>query len=478
MTKRSFTYWLTIFSIFLLAGCRTGCSFTRTLKTSTKKVTINNLPVTIKAIFKKTTHYKRNSPKLFDVSKSGATYFIEMKVEIQDADFSIFFIPAHKKEDLQIYLDKVGLKASANNYYLAAAYEGQVQVVLQKMGDLYHYSPYATPYVEKPLSALNLSALPNEATFLKDVVNHKVEVLSKSITTKADKSFLTYISQQDFNEEDCIALFEQWPNNAITTAYFTPGRIQEIKSKYPKWKTLAKEKSGAFLKGERGFMNKRVSDYIQVFLMLSTPQEVQELDASLASKWGRVFQETATAYFLERVRLQQDSGIPIAKSLIQQIEAKCIKNLKAYTNGIDLDREEKVKDIEKAIEFLLLIKNYQIVQQALPRILDKKKFKESEYKINRIVNNNYALFSETSKKRIMAFYTSIFYSYKKNNQPGEAGSDFNFESSKAGMQLANIYNMLREKVDCEELKKLRAHYKAQFDRTSMVFLKESLNCGF
>lgn len=467
---------ITILSIFILTGCQNGCTLTKTLKTSTKEVKVGEVPVTLMVVYKKATHYKRNSRKLFDVSRSSAAYYINVQVKIKGVTYDIHRMPAKDKEELQPYLDKVKLVASPNTYYIAAGYSKKIHVVFQKMGQLYNYSPYSKSLENKLFAQADLSTLPNETAFLKDVVNHRVDVMPFGISTKADSAFVDYFTQQDFSQEDCITLLEQWPQKPLVAAYFKPERVKNIRNKYPKWVKQAKEKSGKFLKGNRGFMNKSLSAYIQLFLMLSEQKEIEALDASLAGKWGKTFEDVATAYFMERLKINKSTGIPLAKRYIEQIERKCIKNLKAYPKKLETGNKDRIKEVGKAVTFLLLAGNHQEVQAVLPRILNKETYWEQRYEIGQMVNNNYALFPAGMKTQITAFYESVFYKYSK--PPKEEQANNNLENSPVinSMRIAELYNFLRDKVNCEKLKKLRAYYVAGFGEGKLVFLKDAPYC--
>jgi len=455
--------WFTFLMLLVLGSCQRRCSFTRVIKKDSKKVQINGVPVTIKAALKKTTRYRRNSRKLFDVSKTSASYRVVVEVAIDGKDYLVQTLPAKAKEKLETYEDKVTLKAASDNYYLAAAYEGQVQVILQKMGKRYYESPYGKKYEQQSMAQIDLSTLPNEAAFLQDIIHHRVQVMRGKAKDPAEQAFVEYFSQQRLNEEETITLFQGWPNRALAAAYFTPKRIGQIKNKYPKWKAAAKEKTNKFLKSNRGFMKKQIPNYIQLFLALAEQDEIQKLDVTLVDKWGNTFEDVATAYFLERVRMTDEVGVTLEKRYVDQIEARSIQILQG----------SNVKRAKSAIEFLLLIGNGQAVQAQLNTLLKSTRYWEDEYRVKMLVNNNYDLYPPKMQQQITSFYEVLFMEYI---QAQGASDDQEHRASRRPMKIAGVYNFLRDKISCEQLKKLRKSYEKTYDRGSRVFLKESAKC--
>jgi len=455
--------WLTFLILLVLGSCQRSCSLTRVVKTDSKKIQVNGISVTIKAALKKTTRYRRNSRELFDVSKTSSSYRVVVEIAIDGKDYLVQTLPAKAKEDLEPYEDKVTLKARPDNYYLAAAYEDQVQVVLQKIGKLYYESPYSKKYEQQSLAQIDLSTLPNEAAFLQDIIHNRVQVIAKKAKDPADRAFIEYFSQQRLSEEETITLFQRWPNRALAEAYFTPERVGQIKNKYPKWKAVAKQKSNKFLKSNRGFMKKYIPNYIQLFLVLAEQDEIQKLDAALVDKWGNTFEDAATAYFLERVRINNEAGMTLEKRYVDQIEARSIQILQS-TN---------VKRGKSAVEFLLLIGNHQAVQKQLNDLLKSARYWEDEYRVKMLVNNNYDLYPPKMQQQITSFYEALFFEYIQAKEPT---NNYGHRTSRGPMKIAKVYNFLIDKVSCDRLKQMRKSYEKKYDRGSRVFLEESAKC--
>ena len=409
----------------------------------------------IRAALKKTNRYRRNSRDLFDVSKTSSAYRVVVEVEIQGKKYHLKSISAKAKEDLEKYEDRVTLKASPQGEYIAAAYEGNVRVVLQKINNRYYRSPYGKKYEKQPLGKLNLTSLPNEATLLQDVIYGRVRVPS-------DSAFMKYFIQQSLNEEATIAVFRRWPQKKLANAYFTLDRIREIEPRYPKWRALAKEKAGEFLKSRRGGIKRYIPKYIQLFLMLATETEVETLDATLVDKWGKTFEEVATAYFLERVRMSDEAGATLDQRYIRQIEAKSIKLLAGNSK----------KYVKQAVTFLLLMGNHQAVQNYVDRQLEPSNYWDNQYWVKRAVDENYELFPAKMQKQITSFYENLFFEYAR----AEKTNDGRGSASMNAMKIAKLYNFLIGKVACPRLRKMRKQYETEYDRGSRVFLNKSPEC--
>ena len=209
-------------------------------------------------------------------------------------------------------------------------------------------------------------------------------------------------------------------------------------------------------------IKKHIPKYIQLFLMLATEAEIKALDATLVDKWGKTFEEVATAYFLERVRMSDEAGATLDQRYIRQIEAKSIKLLAGNSK----------KYIKQAVSFLLLMGNHQAVQNYLDQQLEPSNYWDNQYWVKRAVDDNYELFPAKMQKQITSFYENLFFEYAR----AEKTDDGQRSTTMSVMKIAKLYNFLIGKVTCLRLRKMRKQYETEYDRGSRVFLNKSPEC--
>jgi hypothetical protein len=358
------------FLMILLIGCNKGCSYSNEIDAETKAVHVGSQNFKIEAALIEHGNTRRDSK----------SYTINMGVICgsQKTLGSTQLLDANYEVDLNKKLELASMRASDDEFTFQLLYNGYIiETFIYLKGRLLD-SPYGnygydsnTPnklntvepriwnnsdYTRNgpKIEDVDINSYPSEADFLKNLIT--TPKVSSHYSNEKDVAHLSkFIEKMDLDDTELITFFSRWPMDNLVRSYFSIEKINQFKSKHPKWYQFAQCQIAESYR----LNNKQYNIHQLVFEKLQDQIIIAKVDSAyIANELTHSIDWSNEDYIFDRLQ----DPTPFTPKLQKKVDEMCKSGIHDYFTEWP---NKPQADLNTAIRYFTLTNNKEMVQEGI-----------------------------------------------------------------------------------------------------------------